>query len=92
VSKRGQPIAQPERCSHLLMTRRAWWANAHGWPKWHGNAVTPRCVPPGPQRDELQDKVNRWYWLELDDKARAFLGEQYKRDVTCSAAELDHSK
>ena len=89
MSKRGDPIAKPERCSHLLMARRAWWANSHGWPMHKGSAVAPRCLAPGPARDKLQRAVNRWWWLELDDKARAFLGEQYSRDVTVSAADLD---
>ena len=92
MSKRGDPIAQPERVSSLLTFRRAWWANCHGWPMHKGSAVAPRCLAPGPARDKLQRAVNQWWWRELDDKARAFLGEQYSRDVTVSAADLDQSE
>ena len=94
MSKRdhGGPIADPPRVSSLLTFRRAWWANCHGWPMHKGMAIAPRCLPPGPTRDKLQRAVNRWYWLELDDKARKFLGEQYSRDVTVSAADLDQSE
>lgn len=68
---------KPERCSSILLMRRAWWANSKGYPRWHGWTIDPHYV----KDPDYQAQVTAWY-ATLDDKAKSFLGRDYARFAT----------
>ena len=63
----------PNRCSIVLLMRRAWWANSKGYPRFKGWTLDPAYCPD----PHYQALVTAWYET-LDDKAKAFLGRTYK--------------